>query len=91
MKQLDENLPSELEEIINKYHQEETDVKLNKEHASVLAELFTKDQGSSHHASDGQEVGLVLLQSNTRFLFIHILTCRNVLYACLYISTSYII
>ncbi|KAG7025385.1 Something about silencing protein 10 [Cucurbita argyrosperma subsp. argyrosperma] len=58
VKQLDENLPSELEEFINKYHQEETDVKLNKEHASVLAELFTKDQGSSHHASDGQEVGL---------------------------------
>ncbi|XP_023004169.1 something about silencing protein 10 [Cucurbita maxima] len=58
VKQLDENLPSELEEIINKYHQEGTNVKLNKEHASVLAELFTKDQGSSHHASDGQKVGL---------------------------------
>lgn len=61
MKQLDENLPSELEDIINKYHQEETDGKLNKENAPILAEFFTKDQGSSHHSSDSREVGLVLL------------------------------
>lgn len=60
VKQLDENLPSELEEIINKYHQEETDGKLDKENASVLAESLTRDQGSSLHSSDSQEVGLVL-------------------------------
>ncbi|XP_022155425.1 something about silencing protein 10 [Momordica charantia] len=58
VKQLDENLPSELEEIINKYHQEETDGKLDKENAPVLAESLTRDQGSSLHSSDSQEVGL---------------------------------
>lgn len=58
VKQLDENLPSELEDIINIYHRPETDGKLNKENVPVLAEFFTKDQGSSHHSSDSQEVGL---------------------------------
>lgn len=56
VKQLDEILPSELEEIINKYHQEDADGKLNKDNAPVVAELFKKDQGSSHHSSDSQEV-----------------------------------
>ncbi|XP_008460015.1 protein THALLO isoform X2 [Cucumis melo] len=55
VKQLDENLPSDLEDIINIYHQQETDGKLNKENSSVPAEFFAKDQGSSHHSYDSQE------------------------------------
>ncbi|XP_011656740.1 something about silencing protein 10 isoform X2 [Cucumis sativus] len=57
VKQLDENLPSDLEDIINIYHQQETDGKLKKENCSIPAEFFAKDQGSSHH-SYSQEVEL---------------------------------
>ncbi|XP_038875489.1 something about silencing protein 10 isoform X2 [Benincasa hispida] len=58
VKELDENLPYKLEDIINIYQREETDGKLNKENDPVSSEFFTKDQGSSHRSSDSQKVGL---------------------------------